>query len=411
MKSIWKKCKNLNVLKCSNLSQTVLLIAVSFYLSLSSSLANEEQTGSIISNKNVASFKKYLIPEVFSLIRNSQIELEVFDSISSPQVSSWFDNKLPEKNSCEVKNQGISSEKNTNFLKAAYYQQFKFKSIEFDFKLIHNFSSSFHSFEGKYFRAYNICFDEYAKPGQAYREGFEISKPSFLNSYRAVTFDFFDEQEDITWIHSPVLKKTRRISASNRSDSILGTFFSLEDFLANFGKVPENFQVEEVYKFAPILTHTDFLKSKNSCISNTALKPDSRSLLSKVSRKKAKMIQYIPWLPTGVKYSPRKLMKYSFIIEDPYSLFGKAIVYIDTNTLTPVYKIIYDKKGILWKTFINVPVVISYDKVHGSFPIITYAHNHIDKSNIYFMAHNIRICPEISKEQFAMLDPGELGED
>jgi outer membrane lipoprotein-sorting protein len=72
---------------------------------------------------------------------------------------------------------------------------------------------------------------------KAYRKDFSDQRktivvylnPTTVKGTAFMSYDYFSAKEDDQWLYLPALRKTRRISASNRGDYFLGTDFTYED--------------------------------------------------------------------------------------------------------------------------------------------------------------------------------------
>ena len=68
-------------------------------------------------------------------------------------------------------------------------------------------------------------------------EFFDVKTPFDLRGTMFLLYRYIDEKEDDTWAYIPALRRVRRVAATQKSDSLLGTDFSLEDFYMFAGYV------------------------------------------------------------------------------------------------------------------------------------------------------------------------------
>ena len=61
-------------------------------------------------------------------------------------------------------------------------------------------------------------------------EFFDVKTPFDLRGTMFLLYRYNTDKEDDTWAYIPALRRVRRIAATQKSDSLLGTEFSLEDF-------------------------------------------------------------------------------------------------------------------------------------------------------------------------------------
>ncbi len=68
-------------------------------------------------------------------------------------------------------------------------------------------------------------------------EYFDVKSPFDLRGTMFLLYRYRDGKEDDTWAYIPALRRVRRIAATQKSDSLLGTEFTLEDFYLFSGYV------------------------------------------------------------------------------------------------------------------------------------------------------------------------------
>jgi hypothetical protein len=151
-----------------------------------------------------------------------------------------------------------------------------------------------------------------------------------LLTYRYKTADArpADADNDDMWVYVPTLRRTRRISAAQRTDAVSGTDFTLDDLRSFSGIVPQ-FDWE--------------------CLGEqTLLAPmNSRASGFPYSRDHA-------FGPYGLSYADdvwelRHAIKIRFRPRNPDHPYAWKDLYLDRQTLTPLYAFAYDQKGELWK--------------------------------------------------------------
>ena len=64
-------------------------------------------------------------------------------------------------------------------------------------------------------------------------EFFDVKTPFDLRGTMFLLYRYNTDKEDDTWAYIPALRRVRRIAATQKSDSLLGTEFTLEDFYRN----------------------------------------------------------------------------------------------------------------------------------------------------------------------------------
>jgi hypothetical protein len=232
------------------------------------------------------------------------------------------------------------------------------KVVEGDFDLhVLKEQSVVRDFRGRYVRVYPSKLTPPEKNVQLFRERLTIHEPSSLHGYAAFTFRFSSPEEDFLSLFSPALKKSRQLTGTNRSDGILNTGFALDDLFAWSGKqhliaVEKEREQEALVPLvvAQKLRHT----TNGACTEYEQGTPDEGAK-GEVPRYNIYSRRYptaAPWVPTTVTFVKRAVIRLELASKDPYSLYGRQVLYVDKETGLPYYKFVIDKTGRAWKTVI-----------------------------------------------------------
>jgi hypothetical protein len=135
-------------------------------------------------------------------------------------------------------------------------------------------------------------------------------------------------KNDDTWVYVPTLRRVRRISSAQRTDAVSGTDFTFDDLFSFNGIVPQ-------YDW--------------SCLGEMDILAPART--------KVKAYPYSKdhnFGPYGLSYADdrwelRHAIKFRFTpltADHPYS---HKDIYIDKNSMEPLYSFAYDRKKELWK--------------------------------------------------------------
>jgi len=151
-----------------------------------------------------------------------------------------------------------------------------------------------------------------------------------LMSYRYKSSDGprNDAKNDDTWVYVPTLRRVRRISTAQRTDSISGTDFTFDDLRSFAGIVPQ-------YEWE-CLGEMDLLGPSNTKVKGFPYDRDHN------------------FGPYGLSFADdRWEMRHTYKIrmtpkntDHPYSFKD---IYIDKETLNALYSFAYDQKEELWK--------------------------------------------------------------
>jgi hypothetical protein len=149
-------------------------------------------------------------------------------------------------------------------------------------------------------------------------------------TYRYKESDLPREQakNDDTWVYVPTLRRVRRISTAQRTDAVQGTDFTFDDLFSFSGVVPQ-------YEWR-CLSEMDLLAPMNSKIKAYPYNKDAN------------------FGPFGLSYADdrwemRKALKVHFTPKNPEHPYHHKDIYIDKQTLEPLYSFAYDQKEELWK--------------------------------------------------------------
>jgi hypothetical protein len=135
-------------------------------------------------------------------------------------------------------------------------------------------------------------------------------------------------KNDDTWVYVPTLRRVRRISSAQRTDAVSGTDFTFDDLFSFNGVVPQ-------YEWK-CLGEMDLLAPMNSKIEGYPYDKDRN------------------FGPYGLSYADdrwelRHAVKIRFTPLNSDHPYKFKDIYIDKNSMEPMYSFAYDRKGELWK--------------------------------------------------------------
>jgi hypothetical protein len=165
--------------------------------------------------------------------------------------------------------------------------------------------------------------------------GIEVDAPFDARGILVMTYRYKDSDKpmaeaknDDTWVYVPTLRRVRRISSAQRTDAVSGTDFTFDDLRSFSGIVPQ-------YEWE-CLGEMDILAPMNSKV---AAYPYSRDH---------------NFGPYGLSYADdnwelRKAVKIRFVPRNSDHPYAYKDIYIDKQTMAPLYSFAYDRKEELWK--------------------------------------------------------------
>jgi hypothetical protein len=185
-----------------------------------------------------------------------------------------------------------------------------------------------------------------------FREKISARKPSAIQSLSWLTLRFFGEGEDFVWVASPVNRRIRQMTSSNRSDAIFTGMFSPDDLLVWSGKVElvEPLKVTQVPLLVPLVEAREAAPTKaESCLTRTFV-GDAAMTLNHQSKRFASSAA---WVPTNVIMALRSVWRIDLSSRDPFSNESQQALFIDQQSGLPVYQIVWDQSGRLRKVAIG----------------------------------------------------------
>lgn len=282
-----------------------------------------------------------------------------------------------------------------------------------DFTLAENGATQGFSLRGSVQRVVPRRFRAEDRTGQLFRERIRIESPAVLKGLSWLTFRFINEQEDVVWAHSPAIKKTRQITSTNRSDPFLGSPLAAEDLLGFAGKIQllEGVRISRQLLVAPFFSlETLALKSEAAC---ATFVPDRRRHAPAAASASEGKMTHAPSSIADMSFVPRELVRIDLLQRDPYSIYGRQVIYLDAENLAPYYKFVFNRTGQLEKIVITAhALVASADaKIKTIVPTSTFIRSNSDKRTATITYDRIRFCeegdPTVTLTDF---DPKGLGQ-
>ncbi len=165
--------------------------------------------------------------------------------------------------------------------------------------------------------------------------GVEVTAPFDARGIMLMTYRYKDSDKpeaqtknDDTWVYVPTLRRVRRISSAQRTDAVSGTDFTFDDLFSFSGIVPQ-------YDWE-CLGEMEILAPANSKVKAYPYSRDHN------------------FGPYGLSYADdnwelRKVVKIRFIPTNPDHPYHHKDIYIDKQSMEPLYSFAYDQKEELWK--------------------------------------------------------------
>lgn len=369
----------------------------------------------LIDSKNIKQFRSLLLPELLPFIIEGGDVLSAKSSLSIPQIP------LPKENTI-VESSELSDPSRIELPKTLPFAvQTDTKTPEFPVQLLWNAqalmwknplwfgdyamqrvknSKSDQIVRGVWKRVYPATLPEPPKIPQLFRERIEVLDPKSLDHYAWLTFRFFGrEEEDYVMLHSPIINQSRQLTGSNRSDPFLPGLFSVDDLFGWSGKiewVDPTFQGETTMLLPFIEESSVSFNAKGRCSSATFL-----------PRQIAVRVQFIPSI---LSWTPRKVWKIELSQREPFASYGRTVLFIDSELLVPVLRVVYDRGGKFLKVTILSSVVQNKSNDPLIFPLSLTMLSADGQLSEQFMFEELSQCSEFPEGMsLGEFDPRKLG--
>ena len=361
-------------------------------------LSREE---TIVSSQNAKSYRELIIPELAPYVRSGALEFPAVDELR----------KEPE---------GEATGRKEPLLWRVQNALARLKVIDADLDIIAlKENRVLREFKGNFVRVYPTELSPPEKNIQIFRERLTLDTPSALSGYSMLTYRFSGNDEDGYWTYSPAIKKTRELTGTNRTDGIMSTGIALDDLFGWSGKeelvVPD--KEETTRGFAPF-ARSDSLVPRAAGVCREVLQetPEEGSKGSgpRWNFAARRFPTAAPWIPTTGVFIPRDLIRVELGSRDPYSRYGREVLYVDKQTLLPFYKFVFDRAGHPWKTVLSGYGVMEGDAKNATrlIPTFTIVDDLLKGESYIIEFSKISSCealPERLKSGF--FDPRKLGEN
>jgi hypothetical protein len=332
------------------------------------------QNGLVINNYNVNEYQELLVPELLSVLRSGEVHLEVFSrlpfdlSLGTSYAAESVEPALTEAGAMKEPLDAVAGPLFTSIsgvaeqdgsparllwnTQAAWWAASYVRS-ELAVHFVRN-DTGFRTFKGFYERIYPRSLSKDDKTDQLFRERLSYTSPGIIKDFSWLRFRFQSAERDVLFMYSPVTKQTRQLTSSNGSDSLLGSSMSLDDSFVWNGKVSEvHGQVDGTQTvLMPVVSLNQGIVSYSTREACETYEVNQGSGLWNYATRA--FPSGAAWLPTLAVYVPRVMHKITLNPDDPYSAYGRQVLYTDSELGVPVYKIVYDPTGSIWKIIIGV---------------------------------------------------------
>ena len=172
--------------------------------------------------------------------------------------------------------------------------------------------------------------------------------PYDIKGTNILLWRYRNDKLDSTFAYVPAIRRVRRMSPANRSDSFLGSDFCVDDAWGYGGKIQTfNWKlIEKKDQLVPFLAGPPIKLIKND-VGEWVSQSGDRTITYGY---KTEGWQGAPWWPTsGITYINRPTYILECSAKDKYYNYGPQQLWVDAALWTPTYKVISDRSGAYWK--------------------------------------------------------------
>lgn len=174
--------------------------------------------------------------------------------------------------------------------------------------------------------------------------GFEVEEPKEAEGTRTLTYRYADSmgprataQPEETWIYNRDIRRIRKISETQRSAAVAGTDFSFDD-LFSFSGLPAQYEWTCLGE-AEVLAPTNTMQLGFPYAKPEQEDPDRYG-------------------DSGFSYATdrwelRRAYRLEMVPKDDDHPYQRKVIWIDRQTMSPLYSFAYDRTGALWKIILH----------------------------------------------------------
>jgi len=183
-----------------------------------------------------------------------------------------------------------------------------------------------------------------------------VTEPYDMAGMAVMTWRFRDpNKQDACFGYAPAIRRVRRMSPANRSDSLFGSDVTNDDIAIYDGKMAA--------------MEWRLLRKQEALLPFSYREPGSIELTKQGEWEtaiKGKTLMYgyqkegwqgAPWAPVDWVWVKRPTYVVELVPKDRYYNYGVQRIWIDTEANSPAYKIIHDRSGKYWKTVFKARMV------------------------------------------------------
>lgn len=177
-------------------------------------------------------------------------------------------------------------------------------------------------------------------------EFFDVKTPFDLRGTMFLLYRYTTNKEDDTWAYIPALRRVRRIAATQKSDSLLGTEFTLEDFYIFSGYV-----WDQQWEYKGESTKLGPMNSQRTCFPSVISEEEARQETGMTRLGNDDEWNHCSFGPyralvfDGENFEKRTAFQLDDVPKQKGHPYSRKMIWYDKETMMPLYSIMYDRAG------------------------------------------------------------------
>lgn len=174
-------------------------------------------------------------------------------------------------------------------------------------------------------------------------EFFEFKTPFDLRGTMFLLYRYTSAKEDDTWAYIPSLRRVRRFAVTQKSDSLLGSEFTIEDFYIFSGIVPDH-----RWEFVKETEVLGAINVERRCAPLNVPDQSPHETGTLTSREQFEECRFSPFGALGFSdqnWEKRRAFVLDIIPRVQGHPYSRKRVWYDKQTSMPLYAITYDRAG------------------------------------------------------------------
>jgi len=196
-------------------------------------------------------------------------------------------------------------------------------------------------------------------------EFFDVKTPFDLRGTMFLLYRYnTSAKEDDTWAYIPALRRVRRIAATQKSDSLLGTEFTLEDFYIFSGYV-----WDQQWEYKGESTKLGAMDSKRKCFPRVFEAAGSTAFTRLGTDAEFDACKFGPYGALAFvdeQWQKRSSFELDDIPKQKGHPYSRKKIWYDKETMMPLYSIMYDRAGKPYKTINSIFVWSESSGIEGN---------------------------------------------